>query len=128
MSFGAYLLSFIVFGALAAMICYEVYNGKDHSKCALPEFLREDAKISSVKQEKVGLKGSVTYRTTILFQDGFQYISHKCDRNDHFTYYTIFISEDTAENIRQSAYNAHRKAIEKRDHKAARKKQNSQKS
>ena len=67
----------------------------------------------NVKQYTVGGKNSKKIRTEVLFDDGFEYVSHKTDREDSFLSYQIQVTKETKERILNDAMEAHRKACVK---------------
>lgn len=86
-----------------------IYNAFSHSS-GNKKNLRRDAKIVNVKQDTVGSKNDKKIRTTVVFDDGFEYISHKTDRDDSFFSYRIQVTEATRKKILEDAMQAHQKA------------------
>jgi len=87
-----------------------IYNLFSHSSAKDYRNLRHDAKIVNVKRDTVGSKNDKKIRTTVVFDDGFEYISHKTDRDDSFFSYQIQITEATKKEILGDAMEAHQKA------------------
>ena len=87
-----------------------IYNLFSHSGAKDYKNLRRDAKIVNVKQYTVGSKNDKKIRTTVVFDDGFEYISHKTDRDDSFFSYRIQVTEATRKKILEDAMQAHQKA------------------
>lgn len=86
----------------------------DHAKISKSAILREDAKIVNVRSEKVQyVKNGMKYKTTVTFSDGFTFITHETDRDDHFLSYNISISPELQEWIIRAATDAHEDAFEK---------------
>lgn len=66
-----------------------------------------------VKQDTVAGKNDKKIRIEVLFDDGFEYVSHKTDREDSFLSYRIQVTEETKKRILNDAMEAHRKACAK---------------
>lgn len=94
---------------LAAVIIKDIYDSTDHSSCDANQSLRIDAVPIDVQHKIVGTKGHRRVRTTVLFDDGFQYISHKTDVEDHTFSYSISLSSSTNAEIIYAAKEAHEK-------------------
>lgn len=90
-----------------------IYNLFSHSSAKDYKNLRRDAKIVSVKRDTVGGKNDKKIRTEVIFDDGFEYISHKTDRDDSFLSYRIQVTEATAREILEDALESHQKACDK---------------
>lgn len=99
-----------IFALIVLLNVYSwIYNAFSHSS-GNKKNLRRDAKIVNVKQETVGSKNNKKIRTTVVFDDGFEYISHKTDRDDSFFSYRIQVTEATRKKILEDAMQAHQKA------------------
>lgn len=98
---------FFLLGTLS--IAAEIYNFFNHSYYK-KEKLRPDAKIVDVKRETVGGKNDKKIRTTVIFEDGFEYVTHKTDRENSFFSYRIQVKEATSKEILNDAIAAHQKA------------------
>lgn len=94
---------------LAAVIIKDIYDSTDHSSCDTNQNLRIDAVPIDVQHKIVGTKGHRRVRTTVLFNDGFQYISHKTDVEEHIFSYSISLSSATNAEIIYAAKEAHEK-------------------
>ena len=90
-----------------------IYNAFSHSSVKSYENLRRDAKIVNVKRDTVGGKNDKKIRTMVIFDDGFVFISHKTDRENHLMSYRIQVTESTAREILADAMKAHQKACDK---------------
>ena len=90
-----------------------IYNLFSHSIAKDCKNLRRDAKIVNVKRDTVGSKNSKKIRTEVLFDDGFEFVSHKTDREDSLFSYRIQVTEKTAKEILKDAMEAHQKACDK---------------
>ena len=88
-----------------------IYNSKEHVDY-VAENLSPDAEIINVETEKVGSKTDTVYRTTVLFDDGFSYISHKTNSDFLIFGYRIYITPELKMEIIEDAIEAHKKAIE----------------
>lgn len=111
------LVLFIVFVFFAICIGWNIYNHTSHSKTN-GNVLKEDASICDIKTQSVGGQKATTaaIRTTVTFDDGFVYISHKSHtRMDGPLYMTGHISVDSLmlEEIKLDALAAHQKAYRK---------------
>ena len=90
-----------------------IYNAFSHTNKKSCKNLRPDAKITNVKRDTVGSKNNKKIRTVVTFDDGFEYVSHKTDRDDSFFSYRIQVTEATRKEILEDAMEAHQKACEK---------------
>lgn len=106
---------FFIIIPLAAIAWVEIYDRTAHCRCNDASLLRHDACPIDATRKIVGLKGSRRVRTTVLFDDGFIFISHKTDVADHFLTYSISVSAMTHKEIICDAIVAHEKAVKKRD-------------
>ena len=92
-----------------------VYNIYDHTSHSMVRgfTLREDAVISNIKTDSVGGRKVTTasIRTTVIFDDGFTYISHKSGRRP----FEIYVDYEVLEEIKKDAIIAHQKAYEKQN-------------
>ena len=102
----------MLFILLVVIISYEIYNSRIHIRCE-PEHLREDAKITDVNIKSVGFKRSMKYRTTVVFSDGFKYISHLTERDDGFFTYKIIMTPQMKQMIEGEAKAAHLQRLRK---------------
>lgn len=110
--FGGILFFGVLFLVAGLNIYDSIYNAFSHSG-GNKKNLRRDAKIVDVKQYTVGAKNRKKIRTEVIFDDGFEYISHKTDREDSFLSYRIQVTEETKKRILNDAMEAHRKACDK---------------
>ncbi len=110
---GALLILAVIFGPL--FICARLnrkYNSKEHCNYD-KKTLRDDAKIIDIKTKKVGLKGEHVFRTTVYFDDGFEYISHLTETGDFGPFaYTISVPYEMKQKIIDLAIDSHKMAIE----------------
>lgn len=97
---------FLLLLVIVLIILYENYNSRTHIKCD-PEQLCEDADVISVDAKPVGLKRTMCYRTTVVFSDGFKYISHTTNRVDGVFQYKIWITPQMKNDIVTEAKAAH---------------------
>lgn len=105
-------LLFLILPIVAPIVLYEIYNSQTHIKCK-DEQLRENARVISIDTKTVGLKGTRKYRTTVVFSDGFEYISHMTGRDDEFSRYTIFLTPGMKKAIIADAKAAHFQRLRK---------------
>ena len=115
MNFGAILLGILIFALFILLtiksLKESIYNSKDHVSYTACR-LKDDAKIISTNTERVGRKTDTVYRTTILFDDGFCYISHKTNSDDLIFGYRVYVSPELKMEIIEDAIEAHKKAID----------------
>ena len=87
-----------------------IYNHTDHSNAKHTDItLKENAKIIDVSHQVVGNRkaGTASYRTTVTFDDGFQYIAHTTNRETHFGSYTLSITPEDERRIKSKAISVH---------------------
>lgn len=116
---------FLVLGlALSVVVfCAALYNAVKNILTKFDSSRWEDeaqpdikAEIISVESEKVQyVKNGAKFKTTVIFEDGFKFVTHKTDREQRFGSYTISVNR--AEICRR-AVQAHEKAVLKRQKKA----------
>lgn len=87
-----------------------IYNAFSHTNKRSCKNLRPDAEIANVKEYTVGGKNDKKIRTVVTFDDGFEYVSHKTDRENHLMSYRIQVTEATRKKILEDAMQAHQKA------------------
>ena len=76
--------------------------------------LRPDAKIIDVKSKPVGIdKHNKKMRTTVIFDDGFKYVSHDTEREDSFLSYRISVTPEMKAHIIKQANDAHLHMLDK---------------
>lgn len=99
---------------LLAIYAARYGEGGFREKYVSPELLKENAKIISVDHKIVGSKYSKGIETSILFDDGYRFITRDADRKDHIVlgYHTVSMSEETLNGILIRAYKAHAEAVE----------------
>ena len=90
-----------------------IYNAFSHTNKKSCKNLRCDAKIVNVKRDTVGSKNDKKIRSVVTFDDGFEYVSHKTDSENHLMSYRIQVTESTAKEILADAIKAHQKACDK---------------
>lgn len=100
-------------GLFLAVFCSVIYNCMSHSRVR-DNVLKADAKICDVKTKSVGGRKVTTaaLRTTVTFDDGFVYISHKSEKY----WLTIYVDPFLLEEIKEDAIKAHKKAYEKQSY------------
>ena len=103
---------FLIIIILTYTIYTSIYNSCSHIK-GDPKFLKEDAKIIDIKTKIVGPKQSSKLRTIVIFNDGFKYISHRTNREDHLLHYTLSITENQKKAIISEAKIAHGETLKK---------------
>lgn len=92
---------------LVFVISYNIYISQDHTSYD-ESTLKEDAKVISINTDTVGVKGSRKFRITVIFDDGFRFISHRgTSRENHMFYYRISISDAVKKTIVNEAIHKH---------------------
>ena len=113
-------MAIIVFFVIILLVCYAygicraLYHLFDHcgwNENANPNAMAEILKISSEKVQYV--KNGKKYKTTVLFSDGFYFITHRTNREDYFLSYKISVDESLMEEIITKACKMHNKAVNK---------------
>ena len=107
------ILPLFIFAGLAWIIYEGWYNSTAHSKVEDASKLRIDAKIINVHTEEVGRKQTRAIRTTVSFDDGFKFISHKSEKKVYLTSYTLTVTKDVVNQIIIDAIKAHGAEITK---------------
>ncbi len=98
----------IIFGAAFL----SMFDHKKWSKNSVPSL---DATIVDIKTEKIKyLKNGAKYKTTVLFSDGFSFITHKTNREDELFSYTISVGGELLKQIIRKAEATHEKAVRKK--------------
>lgn len=88
------------------LIFRSVYTSTSHSR--LPQGSLDISAVPKIAGSKiVGLKGEKTYETTVVFDDGFEFISHRSNRADRFATYTISLTGEIRNKILADAVKAH---------------------
>ena len=104
---GAILLVLMVGLVIILPFWSKIFYSSDTIEVRSPQRLRRDAKIIDVSRRKVGLKGDYKFETCVTFDDGFKYSSYDTERENHFGYYTISVTEDATKAIIVRAEQAH---------------------
>ncbi len=60
------------------------------------------------------VKNGAKYKTTVEFSDGFYFVTHRTNRNNHFMRYDISVDKELYQEIIRDAVDAHRLAVEKK--------------
>lgn len=108
------IILFFLIAAIAAIIMKDIYDSTNHSSCDDISLLREGAKPQDVQRKIVGTKGHRRVRTTVLFDDGFRYISHKTDVENHLFYYSVSTPTPVLNEILVDAIIAHDKMLKRK--------------
>ncbi len=77
--------------------------------------LRDDSPIVGVEQQTIHFAGRSTIRTTVRFEDGFRYVSHKCNKRDFKVFVHPTMTDELREEILNDAKEAHKTEIALRD-------------
>lgn len=102
---------FIVF-LIVIIFLYRCFTSGDRITSSSTDNLRRNAKIIDIRQKTVGLKGDYKFRTIVTFDDGFEFIAHDTERDNHLLYYTISVSSDMKNEIIARATEAHNRALD----------------
>lgn len=109
-----YIFLLIIFGGLVFLFIKDaIYNSTSHCLIEDASKLRTGAQIIDVKSESVGHKQTSALRTTVLFDDGFAYISHKSERRQFLATIQMRVTEDIMNEILFDAVKAHEDAVAK---------------
>lgn len=100
---------------MAVIVIQDIYNSTNHSQIESIDMLKSNAKIIDLKSCVIGTKGHKRIRTTVIFNDGFKYISHITNVENHMLYYSISLSESAKYEIIFDAISAHNKALKKKN-------------
>ena len=74
-----------------------------------------NAQIIDVSREQVKYaKNDVRYKTTVLFSDGYRFVTTKTKRKQGFMSYRIFVDAELDAKIRQKAIRRHDKAAQRK--------------
>lgn len=115
-----FFVIFAFLGLAIFFICKDIYNHTSHSKTN-GKILQENASIFDIKTQNVGGKRAIdaAIRTTVFFDDGFIYISHKSHMFSKgiFGKGTIEVDEMIIDEILKDAIAAHQKAYRKQFYK-----------
>lgn len=102
---------FLPFLLVGLVIAFFIWAGQENRKdyhCPITNLeLRKDAKIIDINYNTVGLKGSREIETTVIFDDGFRYVSRQTTRNDHIFSYSIQLTESDLNEIISRAIAKH---------------------
>ena len=107
---GAIIVVLMVGLAIILPFWSKIFYSSDTTEVRSPQRLRRDAKIIDVSRRKVGIKGDYKFETCVTFDDGFKYSSYDTERENHFGYYTISVTEDATKAIIVRAEQAHASA------------------
>ena len=92
------------------------YNTTDHwHKDQGVSALREDAQITDISKQILWSKFEYYIRTTVCFEDGFRYVSHKCVRKRYGGIEKTDVTDELREEILNDAKEAHKTEIALRD-------------
>lgn len=108
------IILYIMGIAIVLIIAKDIYDSTSHSSCENPDRLREDAMPNDIQRKIVGTKGHRRVRTTVLFDDGFKFISHKTDVENHIFYYSISTPSPILKEILLDAAIAHEKMLKRK--------------
>ena len=110
-----YFLGFIMLAGVLFGIGRSIYWLFDHTgwqSDAVPDL---NATITDISSKEVKyVKNGAKFKTTVTFSDGFYFITHKTNRDQHFMTYTISVDDSLKSEIVSRAMEAHNKAATKR--------------
>ena len=91
-----------------------IYWSFDHGKWARGSKPDINAKVIDVDTKQVMyLKNGAQYKTTVTFEDGYIFITHKTNRKDKLFKYEISVDSELMKTILQKANEWHMKAVQK---------------
>lgn len=106
------LIAFFAYGFFR--IGKAIWSCFDHSWTVDNAKLHPGAKIVDINTEEVQyIKNGAKYKTTVRFSDGFTFVTHETEREDHFVSYKISLNKELYDQIIRSAIAAHDCALEK---------------
>ncbi len=110
--FGFFAIRFLIVGIYGLFL--ELWSFTEHSKWEKDAKPSLDAMICDIRTEKVQyVKNGVQYKTTVCFTDGFMYISHETEREDHAFHYNISLSDRVRKRIIEDAKEEHERKTQK---------------
>ena len=115
----------LAIAVIGGIVYKDIYDSTNHCRCNDASRLSIEAKIVNISTEKVGTKGHKRFRTTVVFSDGFEYISHDTNVDNYVFAYRISLSASDKEQIVLDAIEAHKNAIEKYERKRTKNKDKS---
>lgn len=109
----------LIFLAIGGGIAWRVYTSTSHSSSVEGMLLKREAAIIDCKSENVGGRhiNDCAIRTTVVFSDGFKFISHKSSFLPSYGIGAHYVGVDALllEEIKGDALTAHAKAFEKQE-------------
>lgn len=101
------LYGLIIVFVILIIVIYSKFFGKNYTRYN-KKALKADAKIVSITRNETGPKNEKVIRTTIEFDDGFKYVSHKCIREKtSLLTYSIKITPELNQEIINDAIRNH---------------------
>ena len=108
-----YVILFLIFGVLAFGIGKIVWSYFDHYGWKAGAHPSKNATITGFSSEEViYAKNAAKFKTTVTFSDGFYFITHKTNREQHFLKYRISIDASLKAKILSKAMEKHKAAVE----------------
>jgi len=83
------------------------YNSTNHSACNDVCALRDNARPIDMQRKEVNSIVGRRFRTTLVFDDGFRYITHRTNINRHIFTYSISVMPSDNIDILQEGIKAH---------------------
>ena len=107
------LISFFSLVAIALLVMFFYSDTfQDSLNCTFTDTkLRPDGKPIDMDHKLVGSKGSTRWKTTVYFDDSFQFISKRTDMKNCVLCYKISLSENTKQLILKDAIEAHERVL-----------------
>ena len=107
-------IAIIVVGFCVVSLCISIYHLFDHTQQPSNTKLDPKATIIDFRSEKVEYsKNGAKFKTTVVFSDGFRYITHRTNRKDGIFTYQIGIDNSLRKEIIEKAISKHDEAINK---------------
>ena len=98
---------FILFIEIAYFTYWVWYNSTNHSACDDVAALRDNARPIDMQRKEVNSIVGRKFRTTLVFDDGFRYITHRTNINRHIFTYSISVMPSDNIDILQAGIKAH---------------------
>ena len=105
------VLAILFIGALAFRDLWWHFDHSGWKKGSVPDV---NATVLDCSSKKVQYASNhAKFKTTVLFSDGFYFITHKTNRTQHFMTYTISLGPTLRAEIIKIAEEKHKNAVEK---------------
>lgn len=111
------IILYAFFGLIAVLmvvvfLCTDTFQDAVHCTF-ISSKLRPDGKPVRIDRKLVGSKGSTRWKSTVYFDDSFQFVSKRTDIQNRVFYYKISLSDQSNQKILKDAMAAHQRAVSK---------------